>query len=135
MQKNKINETTETRTTENYSTIQLQWIKIPNGSNLWSKSLTKSATTLGDDEPASGNSNHARVDDNHVPAPTEKPPPETSHKKEKSVLQAKLTKLAIQVSVVIWFDVYLLILSQIYANIWDSIQKYFFRNVNNHISK
>ncbi|KAL0810020.1 hypothetical protein ABMA28_010849 [Loxostege sticticalis] len=51
--------------------------------------------------PASGNShgaNHARPDDNHVPAPaTDKPPAETSHKKEKSVLQAKLTKLAIQI--------------------------------------
>ncbi|XP_061380227.1 plasma membrane calcium-transporting ATPase 2 isoform X4 [Danaus plexippus] len=48
-------------------------------------------------EPASGNShNHARVDDNHVP-PADKPAPESSHKKEKSVLQAKLTKLAIQI--------------------------------------
>ncbi|XP_026317049.1 plasma membrane calcium-transporting ATPase 2 isoform X6 [Hyposmocoma kahamanoa] len=52
--------------------------------------------------PASTNShgaNHARIDDNHVPAPstTEKVPQETSHKKEKSVLQAKLTKLAIQI--------------------------------------
>ncbi|XP_039760894.1 plasma membrane calcium-transporting ATPase 2 isoform X4 [Pararge aegeria] len=49
---------------------------------------------------ASGNShgNHARPDDNHVPAPAEsKPAPESSHKKEKSVLQAKLTKLAIQI--------------------------------------
>ncbi|XP_052745276.1 plasma membrane calcium-transporting ATPase 2 isoform X4 [Bicyclus anynana] len=49
---------------------------------------------------ASGNShgNHARPDDNHVPAPAaDKPAPETSHKKEKSVLQAKLTKLAIQI--------------------------------------
>ncbi|XP_063542836.1 plasma membrane calcium-transporting ATPase 3 isoform X7 [Cydia strobilella] len=49
--------------------------------------------------PASGNShgNHARPDDNHVPAPaSDKPAPE-SHKKEKSVLQAKLTKLAIQI--------------------------------------
>ncbi|XP_048000493.1 plasma membrane calcium-transporting ATPase 2 isoform X3 [Leguminivora glycinivorella] len=49
--------------------------------------------------PASGNShgNHARADDNHVPAPpADKPAPE-SHKKEKSVLQAKLTKLAIQI--------------------------------------
>ncbi|XP_047540844.1 plasma membrane calcium-transporting ATPase 2 isoform X4 [Vanessa atalanta] len=48
---------------------------------------------------ASGNShgNHARPDDNHVPAPAaDKPAPE-SHKKEKSVLQAKLTKLAIQI--------------------------------------
>ncbi|XP_032524973.1 plasma membrane calcium-transporting ATPase 2 isoform X1 [Danaus plexippus] len=51
----------------------------------------------GDEEPASGNShNHARVDDNHVP-PADKPAPESSHKKEKSVLQAKLTKLAIQI--------------------------------------
>ncbi|XP_052745279.1 plasma membrane calcium-transporting ATPase 3 isoform X7 [Bicyclus anynana] len=53
-----------------------------------------------DDLPASGNShgNHARPDDNHVPAPAaDKPAPETSHKKEKSVLQAKLTKLAIQI--------------------------------------
>lgn len=54
--------------------------------------------------PASTNShgaNHARIDDNHVPAPssTDKPPQETSHKKEKSVLQAKLTKLAIQVNI------------------------------------
>uniref|UniRef100_A0A2H1W8X0 Calcium-transporting ATPase n=1 Tax=Spodoptera frugiperda TaxID=7108 RepID=A0A2H1W8X0_SPOFR len=50
--------------------------------------------------PASGNShgaNHARPDDNHVPATTDKPPPEAGHKKEKSVLQAKLTKLAIQI--------------------------------------
>ncbi|XP_063630100.1 plasma membrane calcium-transporting ATPase 2 isoform X3 [Cydia splendana] len=49
--------------------------------------------------PASGNShgNHNRPDDNHVPAPaSDKPAPE-SHKKEKSVLQAKLTKLAIQI--------------------------------------
>lgn len=45
-----------------------------------------------------GGVNHARVDDNHVAAPpADKPAPETSHKKEKSVLQAKLTKLAIQV--------------------------------------
>ncbi|XP_039760892.1 plasma membrane calcium-transporting ATPase 2 isoform X2 [Pararge aegeria] len=53
-----------------------------------------------DDVAASGNShgNHARPDDNHVPAPAEsKPAPESSHKKEKSVLQAKLTKLAIQI--------------------------------------
>ncbi|CAB3233244.1 unnamed protein product [Arctia plantaginis] len=51
--------------------------------------------------PSSGNShgaNHARPDDNHVAAPvSDKPPAETSHKKEKSVLQAKLTKLAIQI--------------------------------------
>ncbi|XP_073958849.1 plasma membrane calcium-transporting ATPase 3 isoform X5 [Choristoneura fumiferana] len=50
--------------------------------------------------PASGNShgaNHSRPDDNHVPAPpADKPAPE-GHKKEKSVLQAKLTKLAIQI--------------------------------------
>ncbi|XP_046974185.1 plasma membrane calcium-transporting ATPase 2 isoform X8 [Vanessa cardui] len=62
------------------------------------KSQRKSLT--GDDDlPASGNShgNHARPDDNHVPAPAaDKPAPE-SHKKEKSVLQAKLTKLAIQI--------------------------------------
>ncbi|XP_072945770.1 plasma membrane calcium-transporting ATPase 2 isoform X3 [Epargyreus clarus] len=59
------------------------------------KSLT------GEDEPSSRNShgaNHARPDDNHVPAPpADKPAPEASHKKEKSVLQAKLTKLAIQI--------------------------------------
>ncbi|KOB77531.1 Calcium-transporting ATPase [Operophtera brumata] len=56
----------------------------------------------GDEEatlPASGNShgNHARPDDNHVAPPADKPAPEASHKKEKSVLQAKLTKLAIQI--------------------------------------
>ncbi|XP_060807527.1 plasma membrane calcium-transporting ATPase 3 isoform X5 [Amyelois transitella] len=50
--------------------------------------------------PASGNShgaNHARPDDNHVAPATDKPAAEASHKKEKSVLQAKLTKLAIQI--------------------------------------
>ncbi|XP_073958846.1 plasma membrane calcium-transporting ATPase 3 isoform X3 [Choristoneura fumiferana] len=60
--------------------------------------------SIGGDEdvtlPASGNShgaNHSRPDDNHVPAPpADKPAPE-GHKKEKSVLQAKLTKLAIQI--------------------------------------
>ncbi|XP_052745277.1 plasma membrane calcium-transporting ATPase 3 isoform X5 [Bicyclus anynana] len=60
----------------------------------------RKSLTGDDDLPASGNShgNHARPDDNHVPAPAaDKPAPETSHKKEKSVLQAKLTKLAIQI--------------------------------------
>ncbi|OWR47137.1 plasma membrane calcium ATPase, partial [Danaus plexippus plexippus] len=61
------------------------------------KKVKKVSRQLGDEEPASGNShNHARVDDNHVP-PADKPAPESSHKKEKSVLQAKLTKLAIQI--------------------------------------
>ncbi|XP_030040714.1 plasma membrane calcium-transporting ATPase 2 isoform X3 [Manduca sexta] len=64
---------------------------------------TQRKSLSGDEEPtlpASGNShgaNHARPDDNHVPAPTTDKPAETSHKKEKSVLQAKLTKLAIQI--------------------------------------
>ncbi|CAH2236734.1 jg16974 [Pararge aegeria aegeria] len=60
----------------------------------------RKSLTGDDDVAASGNShgNHARPDDNHVPAPAEsKPAPESSHKKEKSVLQAKLTKLAIQI--------------------------------------
>ncbi|XP_045780107.1 plasma membrane calcium-transporting ATPase 2 isoform X8 [Maniola jurtina] len=60
----------------------------------------RKSLTGDDDLAASGNShgNHARPDDNHVPAPpADKPPAETSHKKEKSVLQAKLTKLAIQI--------------------------------------
>ncbi|XP_048486742.1 plasma membrane calcium-transporting ATPase 2 isoform X4 [Plutella xylostella] len=60
------------------------------------KQMKKEEDTL----PASGNShgaNHARPDDNHVAAPSDKPAPESSHKKEKSVLQAKLTKLAIQI--------------------------------------
>ncbi|XP_045780106.1 plasma membrane calcium-transporting ATPase 2 isoform X7 [Maniola jurtina] len=64
------------------------------------KGQRKSLTGGDDDLAASGNShgNHARPDDNHVPAPpADKPPAETSHKKEKSVLQAKLTKLAIQI--------------------------------------
>ncbi|XP_041984216.1 plasma membrane calcium-transporting ATPase 2 isoform X4 [Aricia agestis] len=54
--------------------------------------LTKGAAP-GDDEGANSHGNHA---DNHV-APADKPAPESGHKKEKSVLQAKLTKLAIQI--------------------------------------
>lgn len=63
---------------------------------------------LGDEENVTGNSHmnspapvankhdNAASDgkENHV---SDAPPPETSHKKEKSVLQAKLTKLAIQI--------------------------------------
>ncbi|XP_041984221.1 plasma membrane calcium-transporting ATPase 2 isoform X8 [Aricia agestis] len=55
------------------------------------QSQRKSLT--GDDEGANSHGNHA---DNHV-APADKPAPESGHKKEKSVLQAKLTKLAIQI--------------------------------------
>ncbi|XP_053619032.1 plasma membrane calcium-transporting ATPase 2 isoform X1 [Plodia interpunctella] len=65
---------------------------------------TQRKSLPGDEDvtlPASGNShgaNHARPDDNHVPPPpSDKPAAEASHKKEKSVLQAKLTKLAIQI--------------------------------------
>ncbi|XP_045507469.1 plasma membrane calcium-transporting ATPase 2 isoform X3 [Colias croceus] len=53
----------------------------------------------GEDEVggiSAGGANHARAEDNHV-ASSDKPAPEASHKKEKSVLQAKLTKLAIQI--------------------------------------
>ncbi|XP_050678391.1 plasma membrane calcium-transporting ATPase 2 isoform X2 [Leptidea sinapis] len=52
-----------------------------------------------EDALASGNAgaNHARAEDNHVAPASDKPAPEASHKKEKSVLQAKLTKLAIQI--------------------------------------
>lgn len=56
---------------------------------------------LGDEDAtlAAGSNSHGanHREDNHV-APTDKPA-ETGHKKEKSVLQAKLTKLAIQVRV------------------------------------
>ncbi|XP_048486748.1 plasma membrane calcium-transporting ATPase 2 isoform X9 [Plutella xylostella] len=64
------------------------------------KGTQRKSLTEEDTLPASGNShgaNHARPDDNHVAAPSDKPAPESSHKKEKSVLQAKLTKLAIQI--------------------------------------
>lgn len=53
----------------------------------------------GEEEGVGGvGANHAPPDDNHAPPAADKPPPEPQHKKEKSVLQAKLTKLAIQVS-------------------------------------
>ncbi|XP_045539662.1 plasma membrane calcium-transporting ATPase 3 isoform X8 [Papilio machaon] len=60
---------------------------------------TQRKSLTGDEDAtlaASSNSHGANHrEDNHV-APTDKPA-ETSHKKEKSVLQAKLTKLAIQI--------------------------------------
>ncbi|XP_047519157.1 plasma membrane calcium-transporting ATPase 2 isoform X5 [Pieris napi] len=52
---------------------------------------------LGDDDALPAAANHAHPDDNHVAPSGDKPAPEASHKKEKSVLQAKLTKLAIQI--------------------------------------
>ncbi|XP_047519158.1 plasma membrane calcium-transporting ATPase 2 isoform X6 [Pieris napi] len=51
----------------------------------------------GDDDALPAAANHAHPDDNHVAPSGDKPAPEASHKKEKSVLQAKLTKLAIQI--------------------------------------
>ncbi|XP_047519159.1 plasma membrane calcium-transporting ATPase 2 isoform X7 [Pieris napi] len=59
------------------------------------KSLTDGG--LGDDDALPAAANHAHPDDNHVAPSGDKPAPEASHKKEKSVLQAKLTKLAIQI--------------------------------------
>ncbi|XP_045518773.1 plasma membrane calcium-transporting ATPase 2 isoform X5 [Pieris brassicae] len=52
---------------------------------------------LGDDDALPAAANHAHPDDNHVAPSGDKPAPEAAHKKEKSVLQAKLTKLAIQI--------------------------------------
>lgn len=46
---------------------------------------------------ANNDSVENHVDGNAAPAPSTDPPPSASHKKEKSVLQAKLTKLAIQI--------------------------------------
>lgn len=70
-------------------------------------SNTDKISKLGDEENVTGNShmnspapvankhdNAADGKENHV---NTAPPPETTHKKEKSVLQAKLTKLAIQI--------------------------------------
>ncbi|XP_045507471.1 plasma membrane calcium-transporting ATPase 3 isoform X5 [Colias croceus] len=60
---------------------------------------TQRKSLTGEDEVggiSAGGANHARAEDNHV-ASSDKPAPEASHKKEKSVLQAKLTKLAIQI--------------------------------------
>ncbi|XP_045518775.1 plasma membrane calcium-transporting ATPase 2 isoform X7 [Pieris brassicae] len=59
------------------------------------KSLTVGG--LGDDDALPAAANHAHPDDNHVAPSGDKPAPEAAHKKEKSVLQAKLTKLAIQI--------------------------------------
>ncbi|KPJ00638.1 Plasma membrane calcium-transporting ATPase 3 [Papilio xuthus] len=60
---------------------------------------TQRKSLTGDEDAtlAAGSNSHGanHREDNHV-APTDKPA-ETSHKKEKSVLQAKLTKLAIQI--------------------------------------
>lgn len=82
-----------------------KWLETVSA-NLYNSTLTIRESPGDEDTtlPASTNShgaNHARIDDNHVPAPAtaEKAPQETSHKKEKSVLQAKLTKLAIQVNI------------------------------------
>ncbi|XP_013174706.1 PREDICTED: plasma membrane calcium-transporting ATPase 3 isoform X3 [Papilio xuthus] len=63
------------------------------------RKATQRKSLTGDEDAtlAAGSNSHGanHREDNHV-APTDKPA-ETSHKKEKSVLQAKLTKLAIQI--------------------------------------
>ncbi|RVE48721.1 hypothetical protein evm_006615 [Chilo suppressalis] len=60
------------------------------------KSLTGGNSHLAGGAVGTGGANHARSD-NHVAPPADKPAPDAHHKKEKSVLQAKLTKLAIQI--------------------------------------
>ncbi|KAH9629556.1 hypothetical protein HF086_008600 [Spodoptera exigua] len=66
--------------------------------------------------PASGNShgaNHARPDDNHVPATSDKPPPESSHKKEKSIGYAGSTIAVLTVIIlVINFCVHTFVIEQ-----------------------
>ncbi|XP_065370727.1 plasma membrane calcium-transporting ATPase 2 isoform X7 [Calliphora vicina] len=63
------------------------------------KKAKKSKSLTGDDERAPGKvvSQKADSDGNHIQQQKSAPAPESGHKKEKSVLQAKLTKLAIQI--------------------------------------
>ncbi|KAL4712465.1 hypothetical protein ACJJTC_007481 [Scirpophaga incertulas] len=60
------------------------------------KQMKKGEDDGGNSHVAAANHAHA-TDDNHVAAPQSDRPQEPPHKKEKSVLQAKLTKLAIQI--------------------------------------